>query len=353
MSAMTELVDYGKNSERLVSKEEFMNLVNEIQNYDELVNELEGNADFIREKQKSSFAGTVADFLTNWKGTDEGFTRIFSYTDRKITLSYKCLDPSLITKDILKSIYCTIAMSGTLTPTEMYKDLLGFENVEEKVFKSPFPAENRLNLIVPKTTTKFTERNDVQFGKIADEVAQIANSVPGNSLVLFPSYSIRDSIYRHLSEKLEKTVFLETSDMSKKEKSEMLSKFKSYSKSGAVLLGNSSGNFSEGIDLLGDLLKCVVIVGLPLQQPDLETQEAIKYYDSKFGKGWDYGYIFPAFNKVLQGAGRCIRSETDRGVIVFLDERYCWPNYIRCFPDEVELKIKNDYLEEIKRFFNK
>ena len=145
-------------------------------------------------------------------------------------------------------------MSGTLTPTEMYKDLLGFENVEEKVFKSPFPIENRLNLIVPKTTTKFTERNDKQFGQIADEIANITNAVPGNSLVLFPSYFIRDNVYRYLSEKLDKTVFLETSDMTKKDKVEMLTKFKSYSKSGAVLLGNSSGNFSEGIDLLGVLL---------------------------------------------------------------------------------------------------
>ena len=351
MSSMAELVDYGKNNERLVSKEEFMTLVNEIQNYDGLINELEGNADFIREKQKSSFTGTVADFLAKWKGTDDGFTRIFSYNDQKMTLNYKCLDPSLITKDILKNIYCTIAMSGTLTPTEMYKDLLGFENAEEKVFKSPFPVENRLNLIVPKTTTKFTERNDAQFKKIADEVSQITNAVPGNSLVLFPSYFIRDNVYRYLSEKLDKTVFLEIPEMSKKDKVEMLSKFKSYSKTGAVLLGNSSGNFSEGIDLLGDLLKCVIIVGLPLQQPDLETHESIKYYDLKFQKGWDYGYVFPAFNKVLQGAGRCIRSETDRGVIIFLDERYCWPNYIRCFPEDMELKISKDYLNDINNFF--
>ncbi len=352
MSTLAEIAGSEESRERLLSKEEFITLVNEIQKYDELINELEGNADHIREKQKSSFTGTAADFLANWKGIDEGFTRIFSYKDKKMTLNYKCLDPSLITKDILKNIYCTIAMSGTLTPTEMYKDILGFENSEEKVFRSPFPVENRLNLIVPKTTTKFTERNDRQFEKIADEVAQITNAVPGNSLVLFPSYFIRDNVYRYLSEKLDKTVFLETSDMSKKDKVEMLSKFKSYSKTGAVLLGNSSGNFSEGIDLLGDLLKCVVIVGLPLQSPDLETQESIKYYDSKFQKGWDYGYILPAFNKVLQGAGRCIRSETDRGVIIFLDERYCWPNYLRCFPEEIELKIKEDCIDAIKEFFN-
>ncbi len=243
-------------------------------------------------------------------------------------------------------------MSGTLTPTEMYKDLLGFENVTERVFKSPFPEENRLSLIVPKTTTKFTARNEEQYRKIAKEVVDITNIVPGNSVVFFPSYFIRDQVVKHFTSETNKTTFLETPEMNKQEKTELLERFKQYAKSGAVLLGTSSGNFSEGVDLLGDLLKCVIVVGLPLQQPDLETQEAIKYYDKKFGKGWDYGYLFPAFNKVLQSAGRCIRSETDRGIIVFLDERYVWPNYIRCFPEDLNLQIKEDYLEEIKDFFD-
>jgi DNA excision repair protein ERCC-2 len=262
------------------------------------------------------------------------------------------LDPAIITKDIIKETYSTIAMSGTLLPMAMYKDLLGFDDVSEKIFKSPFPAENKLSLIVPKTTTKFSQRSEEQFKHIAREIADIVNVVPGNCAVFFPSYSLRDNVYKYYSAEANKTTFLEMPEMSKNDKIEMLNNFKGYAKTGAVLLGAITGNFSEGIDLIGDLLKCVVVVGLPLQQPDLETQEAIKYYGSKFGKGWDYGYVFPAFNKVLQGAGRCIRSETDRGVIVFLDERYAWPNYIRCFPEDVDLKIKKDYIEEIKKFFS-
>ena len=107
--------------------------------------------------------------------------------------------------------------------------------------------------------------------------------------------------------------------MNTQEKQEFLDNFRLYKKVGAVLMGVITGNFGEGIDLPGDELQGVIIVGLPLQKPDLETEVLIKYYDNKFKKGWDYGYLFPAFNKTLQSAGRCIRSETDRGVIIFLD----------------------------------
>lgn len=353
MNALNDIGEEIKNNNKhevLITKEQFMNIVSEIQDYEEMIVELNSIGEAVIDKQKQSFAFSVSGFLERWKGEDRGFARIFSIKDNKLNVMYKCLDPALISGDIVKASYCSIAMSGTLTPTSMYRDLLGFEDCDEKIFKSPFPDENKLSLIVPKTTTKFTERSDEQFKQIGNAVSEITNAVPGNCAVFFPSYSIRDQVFKHCS-KIDKTTFLETQEMTKEEKSQLLEKFKSYSQTGAVLLGTSSGNFSEGIDLIGDFLKCVVVVGLPLQQPDLETQEAIKHYDDKFGKGWDYGYVFPAFNKVLQGAGRCIRSETDRGVVVYLDERYAWPQYIRCFPEDMDLKIKKDYIEEIKEFF--
>jgi DNA excision repair protein ERCC-2 len=99
-------------------------------------------------------------------------------------------------------------------------------------------------------------------------------------------------------------------------------------------------------------LKGVVVVGLPLQRPDLETKELIAYYDLKYNKGWDYGYINPAFSKCLQNAGRCIRSETDRGIVVFLDERFTWPNYFKRFPPEMPISISLDYIKKINDFFD-
>ena len=96
----------------------------------------------------------------------------------------------------------------------------------------------------------------------------------------------------------------------------------------------------------------MVIVGLPLGRPDLETKALIEYYDGKFGKGWQYGYTYPAFNKTLQSAGRCIRTETDRGAIIFLDERYAWQNYYSCFPREWHIKITLRYEEMLRDFFS-
>ena len=122
---------------------------------------------------------------------------------------------------------------------------------------------------------------------------------------------------------------------------------------GAVLLAVAGGSFSEGIDLPGDLLKGVIIVGLPLAKPDLETQELINYYDKRFSKGWDYGYTAPALIKTLQSAGRCIRSETDRGIVVFMDERYVWQNYKKCFSSDLNIIIEKDPIKKIEEFFKK
>ena len=132
----------------------------------------------------------------------------------------------------------------------------------------------------------------------------------------------------------------------------MLERFKSYKDEGAALLGAATGSFGEGIDLMGDYLKAVIVVGLPLEKPNLETGALIDYYDRKFGKGWDYGYVLPAITRTLQNAGRCIRSETDKGVIIFLDERYAWPRYYKCFPKEMDVSISQHYPEKIRQFFS-
>ncbi|MFA6888593.1 MAG: helicase C-terminal domain-containing protein, partial [Candidatus Woesearchaeota archaeon] len=133
----------------------------------------------------------------------------------------------------------------------------------------------------------------------------------------------------------------------------VLENFKAYKATGAVLLATVSGSYGEGIDLPGDLLKCVIVVGLPLLTPDVETKQLIDYFEKKFKRGWDYGYVFPAFNKVLQNAGRCIRTETDRGAIIFLDERYAWPMYSRCFPEDLHVEMSVKPEEDIELFFGK
>ncbi len=341
--------------ESLIKKEEFSD---NIEHYEELIINLKFAADDILEKKKKSYISSVAVFLESWNGEDEGFIRIIKrefFKDKpNIVLSYSCLDPSIITNELIEESLMLILMSGTLNPLDMYKDLLGFKNKNVKLleFENQFPRQNRINLIVPNITTKFTYRNAEMFKKIAVECANIVNSVPGNSILFFPSYDIRDRVNEYFQVLSKKTTFLEDSKMKKRERSELIEKFKLYKDKGCVLLAVSSGSFGEGVDFIGDFLKCVVVVGLPLAKPDLETKELIKYYDEKFNDGWNYGYIYPAIIKILQNAGRCIRSETDRGVIVFLDDRYMWQQYKKCFPNDMNFRITNKPENYIREFFN-
>lgn len=342
--------------EALMLKEEFQKEVEKINDYKLLMLHLNQIGNQALELKKRSATKSVALFLESWLGPDEGFARIlrkgFSKKGKAyINLSYRCLDPSMILKPIAEEAQI-IGMSGTLTPTQMYKDLFGFET-ETKEYHDPFPKQNRLNIIVPKTTTKFTERGSEMWQKISIVISKIVNSIPGNSAVFFPSYYVRDKVNEYFQSLCEKTTFLEQTNMSKEERDGLLENYKGYKDQGAVLLAISSGSFSQGIDLYGDYLKSVVVVGLPLAKPDLETKQLIEYYDKRFGKGWDYGYVYPAMIKTIQNAGRCIRSGEDKGVIVFLDERYTSHNYFKCFPKDWQMKITRMPISLIEDFFEK
>ncbi|MBD3303661.1 DEAD/DEAH box helicase [Candidatus Woesearchaeota archaeon] len=351
-AVLTRFSESMKDSdEKLVSKERFMSEVNKIKNYAELVEDFTLAGDAVLEEQKRSALTSVASFLDTWPNGDIGFCRSIAKKDENILLNHRCLDPSLSTKDVIDSAYCAILMSGTLSPAKMYADLLGFpEDTLKLEFPSPFPEKNRLTMIIPKTTTKFTQRSDAQFRAIGSICSKIANSIPGNSAVYFPSYYLRDEVAKSLEPACEKTIFYEQPKLTKQEKQDLLNRF--TKNRNAVLLGVAAGSFGEGIDLPG-VLKCVIVVGLPLDRPDLETKELIKYYDQKFAKGWDYGYVMPALTRTMQNAGRCIRSDKDKGVLVFLDQRYTMPSYFKCFPSDWKLRITLDYLRKIDEFFQK
>ncbi len=347
------------SNEMLAEKLEFISEIEKISSYEILVGNLRIVADAVLEEKRRSAASSLANFLESWLGPEDGFARIlkreFTKTGKPfVSLSYKCMDPSIVIKPFVDSVHSAVFMSGTLNPAEMYRDVFGLDENRTIVaeYDNPFPKENKLTLIIPETSTKFTVRSREMYTLIARRCAEIANAVPGNSAMFFPSYQIRDDVYAEMQNICEKTTFLEQPKMTQPEKNEMLENFKSYKDSGAVLLATSSGNFGEGIDLIGDYLRCVTIIGLPLSKPDLETQKLIEYYDMKFNRGWDYGYIYPALIRTMQNAGRCIRSETDRGVVVFLDERYLWNRYYRCFPQDWNIKVSGKPMEAIREFFS-
>lgn len=343
--------DLSSAEERLVDRGFILKSFTKFKPLDELLAELNLSAEAVLMSQKRSFIGSVAGFLERWVDDQKSFIRILARNDDFVSLSNIGLDPAVLTGDVFSSCHSSVLMSGTLNPVEMYRDLLGFDEVESKVFPSPFPEKNRLALIVPRTTTKYNARSDAQFENIASTVAEIANSIPGCVMIFFPSYFVRDRIAQRFVELYDKTAFFETAGMSKQEKQDFLDRFKAYKERGAALLGVTSGSFGEGVDLPG-LLKGVIVVGLPLDRPNLETKELISYYDEKFGKGWDYGYTLPAMARTIQNAGRCIRSERDKGVLCFVDERYAWARYGKSFPPDWNAKVTLRYKEEINAFFS-
>ncbi len=344
-----------ESPERTLEKEQLLKPLGDVNKAIERMTVVAGS---VRETEQQSFIGSVADFLSAWQRGDDGYARILTgrqgYNGIVITVSYQCLDPSIETKKVIEEAHSVILMSGTLTPTFMYKDILGFpEDAMQREYSNPMPAENRLSLVVTGVTTKFSSRTPEEYKKIASACAEALNSIPGNAAIFFPSYLIMEKVHVHLHEKVAKAVFKEHPNLSKEEKQGILSEFKRSCLTGGLLLAVIGGSFSEGIDLPGEFLNGVIVVGLPLAQPDLYTKALIRYYDARYKKGWDYGYVFPAFTKALQSAGRCIRSETDRGVVLFLDERYTWDRYYRCFPKELAPKTTRFFAKAIEEFFKK
>ncbi|MBI5390324.1 ATP-dependent DNA helicase [Candidatus Woesearchaeota archaeon] len=341
--------------EEKISKEIFMDAIKSKIDYDQLIDDLTMVAKRVREEQKGSSLGSMAAFLEAWQGQDEGFVRYIKKERNNgfpnPTLFYKCLDPSLLSQGVINECRSCILMSGTLHPTEMYRDVLGFpKETLLKTYPSPFPEENRLNLIIPEVSTKYQERSEKEFKRIAAIILETTAAVKGNTAAFFPSYEVMEAVSPIILSH-HPHVIKEQPNLSNEEKEKILESFKSLKDKGALLLGVAAANFSEGIDLPGDLLKCVMVVGLPLQPPDTETMALIDYYDKKYHKGWEYGYIYPGFNKSLQSAGRCIRTENDKGVIIFLDKRYLWQNYRKCFPQDWKIKVSSDHVQEISQFF--
>jgi len=345
--------------EEKLEKKTLKNAIESITKYEDLIVDLEELAEEVEEEQEESYCAGIAEFLEHWNGKNEGFVRCIKRTrtgggNREIRIKYSCLNPRISTQEPLNQSHASILMSATLTPQQMYIDLTGLEKTktQKKSFKSPFPPENELNLVIPTLTTKYKERNESMRQKYAWYLEKSFEAVEGNTGVFFPSYSMMHKIKDLLETRTDKKMFVEDRAMNKKEKQELLDRFASRKdKKDSVLLGVAAGSFGEGVDYPGEILKAVFIVGLPLQKPDLETKELIEYYDNLFGKGWDYGYSYPAMNRAIQAAGRCIRSKTDKGAIIYMDKRYDWSNYRKVIPSDKKLKTTKAPWKEIKEFF--
>ncbi len=314
-----------------------------------------GNED-VKKGSDRSLALELADFLKGWNNEYESCLRIFQNHESP-RLLYKVLDPSVLSSEVFANVHSSILMSGTLYPPKMYGDILGISESRTilKEYTSPFPKENRPVIVTKGLTTAYTKRGPEMYKNFADTIVGITKLVKGNLAVFFPSYKLMSDISRLMQNNIEKRIITEDRNMDKQDKDKIHDLLiRSRKNKGAIILGVMGGSLSEGIDYEGNVLESVIVVGLPLAPPSLETNALKKFYVIKFDeeKGQYYGYINPAMNKVAQAMGRCIRSESDRAVVILMDDRFSWDKYNRCFPRDMEMVFTSTAEILVSRFFS-
>jgi Rad3-related DNA helicase len=261
----------------------------------------------------------------------EGFATVFP-TESEV-LKILCLDPGPRLREIMASFHSVIAMSATLQPAEFFAHLLGLDqNLECLTLPYPFPMENRQIRIFGQVSTlyKFRSRFARQVAEIIDNTY---NEMPGGYFAFFPSYAYMKEVAQYLKSPL----LVQNSEMSEEARSEFLQE---VAKGGKVFLAVLGGIFAEGVDYPGQL-NGVIVVGPGLPLYCLETELQRQYYDEIYGQGFNYAYVFPGMNRVIQAAGRLIRSENDRGTITLIDARFLQEPYRSLIP-------RDWYVEEVE-----
>ena len=296
----------------------------------------------------------LANFLRYWNEIEdeEKFVRTLSKFKGYYVIEKKCLSPEIVTKR-LNNTAGAILVSGTFNPLEMYRDIIGIEKKRTvlKEYGNPFPRENRLFLLNKFVTTKYSRRNTDEFKKIGRNLSSLVKNTPGNVAFFFPSYGVMKNVLPYIEPHL-KEMIIQEREITPTQIKEIKKRLNAENK--YILIGVQGGSLSEGVDYEKNSLKCIAIIGVPLEEKNIETDARIEFFNKKFKKGWEYGYIGPAMTKCIQSAGRAIRSEKDVGLIVFMDERFTWDIYNKYLPRDMDIILGNTYDKEleIKKFWN-
>ncbi len=293
---------------------------------------------------------TVVDFLHAWSAPDEVTVRYFEGDAPCLKVSL--IDPSPLTSPVLSRVRCALLMSGTLHPPEMFADLLGMRNAVCRSYPSPFPRQNRLVVAGGKVSSRFRTRGPAMYATVAEEVARCVRDLPGNAAAFFPSYEFMGQVEGLLAGMtLGRRLLVERREHGKREHEAILRQLHEGTN---LLMGTISGSFSEGVDFPHNILSMVIVVGLPLSPPSREMEAMLEHMEGRFGtrKANLYVQVYPAVSRVLQAAGRAIRSETDRAAIVLLDDRYLLPHVRAAFPGDLSIACPQDLFGETAAFLS-
>lgn len=309
-------------------------------------------------KEILEFYFVVRDFLNVSELVDENYvvyTECFGENDFRLRLF--CVNPAANLSEYLKKGRSAVFFSATLFPMLYYRELLTTETDAYGIYvQSPFSAKNRRILIGSDVSSRYTRRNHTEYRKIAEYISRCVWQRQGNYMVFFPSYRLMEDVYQVYEEEFSVDwvrCIRQNSDMTEREREEFLEEFQSREGTlvGFCVLG---GIFSEGVDLTGESLIGAIIVGTGLPQIGSEREILKEYYDRKKQSGFDYAYRYLGMNKVLQAAGRVIRTKEDRGVILLLDDRFLGRDYGEIFPREWKDRSScrlNTVEEAVSRFW--
>ena len=277
-------------------------------------------------------------FLSMYEGLDDKY-RIYCElgADGNFRVRLFCIDPSGMLKECLEKGRSSVFFSATLLPVRYYKKLLSGNEEDYAVYaNSPFDSANRLLLVGSDVSSRYTRRNRTEYAKVAEYIRILALSHKGNYLVFFPSYQYMEEVRQQLEEGYRGYFSwnMQEGHMTEEEREAFLADFevsRSQSFVGLCVLG---GIFSEGIDLKDERLEGVIIVGTGLPMICTEQEILKNYFDEHGENGYYYAYQYPGMNKVLQAAGRVIRTARDKGVILLLDDRFLRSEIQELFPRE-------------------
>lgn len=308
-----------------------------------LLNVMNGLQKFLEEKEQVDeevleFYFHVRNFLNIYEEVDENYviyTELEEGGDFKLKLF--CVNPAVKLQNFLSQGNSTVFFSATLLPIRYYKRLLSVETDDYAVYAhSPFKEANRLLVLGQDVSTKYTRRGYEMYERFAIYIKNVMQAKPGNYLVFFPSYrfmeEVRETFERYRTEEM--CCMIQEQNMNEQDREAFLQEFEAEREGSLAGFCVMGGIFSEGIDLTKERLIGAMIVGTGLPQVCNEREILKQYFDRHGENGFDYAYLYPGMNKVLQAAGRVIRTEEDKGVIALLDDRFAGRRYLEIFPRE-------------------
>ena len=300
----------------------------------------------------------VRSFLNIYDGLDENYVIYTEYQENgRFVLKLFCVNPAANLQKCLDKGNSAVFFSATLLPIQYYKRLLSTEKDNYAVYiDSSFDTKKRLLMNGVDVSTRYTMRSREMYQRYAIYIFRVVKAKMGNYLIFFPSYRFMEDVYQEFTQLLasdeeEMELVIQQKHMDEEERENFLRAFEMGREKSLIGFGVLGGIFSEGIDLTNEKLIGTLIIGTGLPQVCNEREILKSYFDQKGLYGFDYAYRYPGMNKVLQAAGRVIRTEDDRGVILLLDERFQrekgkeifpkeWADCERCRLDIVEEKIR-------------